>query len=203
MDTLTAARAQMEMSLAFHMIFAALGIGMPLLMVISEGLWLRTKQHHYLDLAKKWGKATALTFVVGAVSGTGLSMELGLLWPRFMEFAGPIIGSAFALEGYAFFIEAIFLGIYLYGWDRLSPRGHWLCGIPVAISGMISGVLVVGANAWMQTPSGFDLVNGQPTFRATSRLASRLPACMLWECCAVGATRITDRRSQCRWQWQP
>jgi hypothetical protein len=89
MDTLTAARAQMEMSLAFHMIFAALGIGMPLLMVISEGLWLRTKQHHYLDLAKKWGKATALTFVVGAVSGTGLSMELGLLWPRFMEFAGP------------------------------------------------------------------------------------------------------------------
>ncbi len=163
MDTLTAARAQMEMSLAFHMIFAALGIGMPLLMVVSEGLWLRTRQRHYLDLAQKWGKATALTFVVGAVSGTGLSMELGLLWPRFMEFAGPIIGSAFALEGYAFFIEAIFLGIYLYGWDRLSPRAHWLTGIPVAISGMLSGVLVVGANAWMQTPSGFDLVNGQPT----------------------------------------
>lgn len=163
MDTLTAARAQMEMSLAFHMIFAALGIGMPLLMVISEGLWLRRGQRHYLDLAHKWGKATALTFVVGAVSGTGLSFELGLLWPRFMEFSGPIIGSAFALEGYAFFIEAIFLGLYLYGWDRLSPRAHWLTGIPVAVSGMISGVLVVGANAWMQTPSGFDLVNGKPT----------------------------------------
>jgi cytochrome d ubiquinol oxidase subunit I len=162
MDTLTAARAQMEMSLAFHMIFAALGIGMPLLMVISEGIWLRTRQRHYLDLAHKWGKATALTFVVGAVSGTALSFELGLLWPRFMEFAGPIIGSAFALEGYAFFIEAIFLGLYLYGWDRLSPVGHWLAGLPVAISGAASGILVVGANAWMQTPSGFDLVDGKP-----------------------------------------
>jgi cytochrome d ubiquinol oxidase subunit I len=128
-----------------------------------EGLWLRTRRQHYLDLAHKWGKVTALTFVVGAVSGTGLSFELGLLWPRFMEFAGPIIGSAFALEGYAFFIEAIFLGLYLYGWDRLSPKAHWLTGIPVAISGMISGVIVVGANAWMQTPSGFDMVNGQPT----------------------------------------
>src|SRR3954471_11050831 len=111
MDTLTAARAQMELSLAFHMIFAALGIAMPLLMVMAEGLWLRTQRQHYLDLARKWGKATALTFVVGAVSGTALSFELGLLWPRFMAFAGPIIGSAFALEGYAFFIEAIFLGL--------------------------------------------------------------------------------------------
>ncbi len=163
MDTLTAARGQMEMSLAFHMIFAALGIGMPLMMVITEGLWLRTRRQHYLDLAQKWGKATALTFVVGAVSGTGLSFELGLLWPRFMEFAGPIIGSAFTLEGFAFFIEAIFLGMYLYGWDRLSPRAHWLSGWPVAFSGMISGVLVVGANAWMQTPSGFTLVDGKPT----------------------------------------
>jgi cytochrome d ubiquinol oxidase subunit I len=162
MDTLTAARGQMEMSLAFHMIFAALGIAMPLLMVIAEGLWLRTRRGHYLDLAHKWGKATALTFVVGAVSGTGLSFELGLLWPRFMEFAGPIIGSAFALEGYAFFVEAIFLGLYLYGWDRLSPRVHWLTGFPVALSGLISGVLVVGANAWMQTPSGFQIVDGKP-----------------------------------------
>ncbi len=162
MHTLTAARAQMEMSLAFHMIFSALGIAMPVLMLIAEGLWLRRRQAHYFDLAHKGGKATALTFVVGAVSGTGLSFELGLLWPRFMEFAGPIIGSAFALEGYAFFIEAIFLGLYLYGWDRLSPRAHWLTGVPVAVSGMLSGVLVVGANAWMQTPSGFDLVDGKP-----------------------------------------
>lgn len=162
MDSLTAARAQMELSLGFHMVFAALGIGMPMLMVIAEGLWLKTGQEHYRDLAKKWSKATALLFAIGAVSGTALAFELGLLWPRFMEFAGGIIGPAFALEGYAFFIEAIFLGLYLYGWDRLSPRAHWLTGIPVALSGLASGILVVAANAWMQTPRGFDLVGGKP-----------------------------------------
>lgn len=163
MDTLTAARAQMEVSLAFHMIFAALGIGMPLLMVMAEGLWLRTGQAHYRDLARKWAKATALTFAVGAVSGTALSFELGLLWPRFMAFAGGIFGSAFALEGYAFFIEAIFLGLYLYGWDRLSPRAHLLSGVAVAVSGMLSGVLVVAANAWMHNPAGFTMVDGVAT----------------------------------------
>ncbi|MBX0329321.1 cytochrome ubiquinol oxidase subunit I [Oscillochloris sp. ZM17-4] len=157
MDSLIAARSQMEVSLAFHMIFAAMGIGMPLLMLIAEGLYLRSGQEHYRDLAHKWGKATALTFAVGAVSGTALSFELGLLWPRFMAFAGEIIGPAFALEGYAFFIEAIFIGLYLYGWEKLSPRAHWLAGVPVALSGMVSGVLVVAANAWMQTPTGFTL----------------------------------------------
>ncbi|MCG8351455.1 MAG: cytochrome ubiquinol oxidase subunit I [Chloroflexales bacterium] len=162
MDTLTAARAQMEVSLAFHMIFAALGIGMPLLMMLAEGLWLRTRQPHYRDLARKWGKATALTFAIGAVSGTALSFELGLLWPRFMAFAGELIGPAFALEGYVFFIEAIFLGLYLYGWERLSPLAHWLTSIPIALSGMLSGVMVVAANAWMQNPVGFELIDGQP-----------------------------------------
>jgi cytochrome bd ubiquinol oxidase subunit I len=161
MDTLTAARAQMEVSLAFHMVFAALGIGMPLLMVMAEWMWIRTGRRHYRDLARKWAKATALTFAVGAVSGTALSFELGLLWPRFMEFAGGIIGPAFALEGYAFFLEAIFLGLYLYGWDRLTPRQHLLAGVAVAVSGMLSGVLVVAANAWMQNPVGFELVNGR------------------------------------------
>lgn len=156
MDTLLAARAQMEVSLAFHMFFAALGIGLPLLMLIAEGLWLRTGREHYRDLARTWAKATALTFAVGAVSGTALSFELGLLWPRFMEVAGSILGPAFALEGYAFFIEAIFLGLYLYGWDRLSPKAHWWAGVPVAISGLMSGILVVAANAWMQTPVGID-----------------------------------------------
>ncbi|MBV9775293.1 MAG: cytochrome ubiquinol oxidase subunit I [Gemmatimonadetes bacterium] len=162
MDTLTAARAQMEVSLAFHMVFAALGIGMPLLMVVAEGLWLRTGSEHYRHLARKWGKATALTFAVGAVSGTALSFELGLLWPRFMAFAGGIVGPAFALEGYAFFVEAVFVGLYLYGWDRLAPRAHWWAGIPVALSGMASGVLVVAANAWMQNPVGFRVVDGRP-----------------------------------------
>ena len=161
MDTLTAARAQMEVSLAFHMVFAALGIGMPLLMVIAEGLWLRTRRPHYRALARKWAKATALTFAIGAVSGTALSFELGLLWPRFMAFAGGIIGPAFALEGYAFFLEAIFLGLYRYGWERLTPRAHWLAGVAVAFSGMVSGILVVAANAWMQEPAGFTMVGGK------------------------------------------
>src|SRR5688500_95046 len=159
MDTLTAARAQMEVSLGFHMVFAALGIGLPVMLVIAEALWLRTGRPHYRDLARQWAKATALTFAVGAVSGTALSFELGLLWPRFMEFAGPTIGSAFTLEGYAFFAEAIFLGLYLYGWERLSPRNHWLTGIPVALSGLASGVMVVAVNAWMQYP--FDPAGGR------------------------------------------
>jgi len=158
METLTAARAQMEVSLAFHMVFAALGIGMPLLMTLAEALWLRTGRAHYRDLARKWAKATALTFAVGAVSGTALSFELGLLWPRFMAFAGGIIGPAFALEGYAFFLEAIFLGLYLYGWERLSPRAHLAAGAAVAASGVLSGVLVVAANAWMQEPAGFRIL---------------------------------------------
>lgn len=158
---LGAARWQMEVSLGFHIVFAALGIGMPLLMLIAEGLHLRTGASHYRELARTWGKATALLFVVGAVSGTALSFELGLLWPKFMAFAGPVVGPAFALEGYAFLIEAIFLGLYLYGWDRLTPRQHWLTGVPVAVSGMLSGVLVVGANAWMQSPRGFGEVFGR------------------------------------------
>jgi len=159
MDTLAAARAQMEVSLAFHMVFAALGIGMPLLMAIAEALWLRTGRAEYRDLARKWAKATALTFAIGAVSGTALSFELGLLWPRFMAFAGGIIGPAFALEGYAFFLEAIFLGLYLYGWERLSPRAHLAAGAAVAASGVLSGVLVVAANAWMQEPVGVGTPN--------------------------------------------
>src|SRR5439155_6677541 len=135
----------MAMSLAFHIVFAAIGIGMPLLMALAEGLYLRTRDRGALELARRWANGTAILFAVGAVSGTVLSFELGLLWPRFMAFAGGIIGMPFSLEGYAFFIEAIFLGLYLYGWNRLSPRAHWLAGIAVAISGAISGAFVVTA----------------------------------------------------------
>lgn len=157
MSDLTAARIQMEVSLAFHMIFAAVGMAMPLMMLIAEGRWLRTGDRDALHLARTWARVTAVLFAIGAVSGTALSFELGLLWPRFMAFAGPQIGPAFALEGYAFFIEAIFLGLYLYGWERLRPMAHWLCGWPVALSGAASGILVVSANSWMQQPVGFDL----------------------------------------------
>ena len=157
------ARSQMAMSLAFHIVFAALGIGMPLLMAIAEGLYLRTRRPVYLDLSKRWAKGTAILFAVGAVSGTVLSFELGLLWPAFMEKAGAIIGMPFSLEGFAFFTEAIFLGVYLYGWTRLSPLLHWLSGLLVAVSGIFSGVFVVTANAWMNAPAGFRIVEGKVT----------------------------------------
>ena len=157
------ARSQMGMSLAFHIVFAAIGIGMPLLMAIAEGLHLRSREAIYLDLAQRWARGTAILFAVGAVSGTVLSFELGLLWPRFMEYAGGIIGMPFSLEGFAFFTEAIFLGIYLYGWDRIPAVVHWLAGIVVAMSGMLSGVFVVTANAWMNAPTGFEMVDGRVT----------------------------------------
>jgi cytochrome d ubiquinol oxidase subunit I len=156
------ARSQMGMSLAFHIIFAVIGMAMPLLMAVSEGCYLWTKQSIYLELSKRWAAGTAILFAVGAVSGTVLSFELGLLWPKFMEYAGAIIGMPFSLEGFAFFTEAIFLGIYLYGWNRISPVLHWLAGIVVAISGVFSAVFVVLANSWMNAPTGFNLVNGKP-----------------------------------------
>jgi cytochrome d ubiquinol oxidase subunit I len=157
MTDLFAARSQMAMSLAFHMVFATVGIGMPLLMVVAEAQWLRTREEGWLQLAKAWSKGTAVMFAVGAVSGTVLSFELGLLWPGFMEFAGPIIGMPFSLEGFAFFFEAIFLGVYLYGWNAVSERAHLLAGVGVLVSGTLSGIFVVCANAWMNAPTGFEL----------------------------------------------
>ena len=161
MPDLLAARSQMAMSLGFHIVFAVVGIGLPALMVIAEWRWTRTGDAVYLDLAKRWSKGAAILFAVGAVSGTVLSFELGLLWPGFMRFAGSIIGMPFSLEGFAFFTEAIFLGIYLYGWDRVSRGAHLFAGIVVAVSGVLSGIFVVIANAWMNTPAGFDMVAGK------------------------------------------
>jgi len=161
MPDLLAARSQMAVSLAFHIVFAVIGIAMPLMMVLAERRWQVTGHAIYLDLAKRWAKGTAILFAVGAVSGTVLSFELGLLWPRFMALAGPIIGMPFSLEGFAFFTEAIFLGVYLYGWDRIPSRAHLWAGVAVAVSGAASGIFVVIANAWMNAPTGFELVNGQ------------------------------------------
>ena len=161
MPDLLAARSQMAMSLGFHIVFAMVGIAMPVLMVVAERRWQRTGDRIYLDLAHRWAKGTAVLFAVGAVSGTVLSFELGLLWPTFMEHAGPIIGMPFSLEGFAFFTEAIFLGVYLYGWERISPRAHLAAGWAVAASGMLSGVFVVIANAWMNAPTGFRWVDGR------------------------------------------
>jgi cytochrome d ubiquinol oxidase subunit I len=155
------ARSQMGMSLVFHIVFATLGIGLPVLMAISEWLFLRTRRPVFLELSKRWSHGAAILFAVGAVSGTVLSFELGLLWPGFMEKAGAIIGMPFSLEGFAFFTEAIFLGLYLMGWNRLPPFVHWLCGVLVAVSGILSGIFVVIANSWMNSPSGFKIVDGK------------------------------------------
>lgn len=149
------ARGQMAVSLAFHIVFASVGVAMPTLMVVAEALWLRTKEQEYLDLARAWAKGTAVLFAVGAVSGTVLSFELGLLFPGFMARAGPLVGPGFALEGLAFFTEAIFLGVYLYGWQRVRPRLHLAAGVVVAVSGLSSAAIVTLTNAWMQLPRGF------------------------------------------------
>jgi cytochrome bd ubiquinol oxidase subunit I len=161
MTNLLAARWQMGLSLAFHIVFAVIGMAMPVMMVVAESLWLGTGRQVYLDLTKRWARGTAIFFAVGAVSGTVLSFELGLLWPRFMELAGGVIGMPFSLEGFAFFLEAIFLGVYLYGWDRVSRAAHLFAGVMVALSGACSGMFVVTANAWMNTPAGFRLVDGR------------------------------------------
>lgn len=157
MTDLLAARTQMALSLGFHIVFAEIGIAMPLMMVLAEWRWHRTGDRAYIDLAHRWAKGTAVLFAVGAVSGTVLSFELGLLWPGFMRYAGPLIGMPFSLEGFAFFLEAIFLGVYLYGWERVGPRAHLAAGLVVAVSGAASAVFVVLVNAWMNAPTGFTL----------------------------------------------
>lgn len=160
MDELLAARMQMAFSLGWHIIFACIGMAMPFFMALAEWKWLKTGNEIYLDLAKSWSKGVAIFFAVGAVSGTLLSFELGLLWPGFMEHAGAIIGMPFSLEGTAFFLEAIALGVFLYGWDRVPKWVHWGSGLVVGISGVMSGIFIVAANGWMNSPSGFEYVNG-------------------------------------------
>lgn len=160
MDSLLAARLQMAFSLGFHIIFACIGMVMPFFMSASYWHHLKTSDPESLVLTKLWMKGVAIFFAVGAVSGTLLSFELGLLWPEFMKHAGPIVGMPFSWEGTAFFLEAIALGIFLYGFDRISPWKHWLSSLIVGISGVLSGIFVVAVNAWMNAPQGFDYVDG-------------------------------------------
>ncbi len=161
MNDFIAARSQMALSLGFHIIFSCIGMVMPFFMAVAHFYYLKTNQQVYKNVAKAWSKGVAIFFATGAVSGTVLSFELGLLWPTFMLHAGPIFGLPFSLEGTAFFIEAIALGFYLYGWDRFNKWFHWFTGVVVGISGLISGILVVAANAWMNSPAGFDFVDGK------------------------------------------
>lgn len=160
MNDFTAARSQMATSLGFHIIFSCIGMVMPFFMAVAHFLWLRTGDAMYKHITKAWSKGVAIFFATGAVSGTVLSFELGLLWPRFMKEAGPIFGMPFSLEGTAFFIEAIALGFFLYGWDRFNRWFHWMTGVVVGLSGVVSGILVVAANSWMNSPAGFKYANG-------------------------------------------
>jgi cytochrome d ubiquinol oxidase subunit I len=160
LTSLDAARAQMAVSLGFHIVFAAIGIGLPPLILFAEYRAIRTGDAVWMSLARRWAYAMGILVAVGAVSGTVLSFALGLFWPGLMGRWGSVIGLPFALEAFAFFIEAIFVGIYLYGWDRLSPWGHWFSGWPVALGGLASAWFVVTANSWMQSPAGFRLSAG-------------------------------------------
>jgi cytochrome d ubiquinol oxidase subunit I len=157
-------REQMAISLGFHIVFSCLGIGMPLLLLIAEWRWLRTGDRVYEVLARRWSKAVGVLFAVGAVSGTILSFEFGILWPQWMSEWGAVFGVAFAVEGVMFFTEAIFIAIYLYSWDRFPARVHFLTGIPIAISGIGAALFVMSVNSWMNDPTGFTLdAQGRPT----------------------------------------
>lgn len=159
MDNILSARTLMGFSLCFHIIYATIGIGLPLMLMVAEGLSLRTGDELFHQLARRWMRPAGVLFAIGAVSGTVLSFELGLLWPRFMAFSGPLIGLPFSMEGFAFFTEAIFLALYIYGEQRLSRRMLFYCTIILTLSSAASAAFVISANAWMNTPTGFRLVN--------------------------------------------
>ncbi|MDR1011027.1 MAG: cytochrome ubiquinol oxidase subunit I [Opitutaceae bacterium] len=160
MDDLIAARSTMAFSLGFHIIFASIGMTMPFFMSAAHWLWLKKKKPMHLELTKMWMRGVAILFAVGAVSGTVISFQLGLLWPGFMKHAGPIIGMPFSWEGSAFFLEAVAIGAFLYGWKHMKPWLHWTTGLVVGIAGFMSGIFVVAANGWMNTPAGFDWAEG-------------------------------------------
>jgi cytochrome d ubiquinol oxidase subunit I len=157
------ARQMQALSFAVHIPLVCFGIAFPAMVLYVEGLYLRTGDPLYKALAKRWSKVMLILFAIGVVTGTILSFELGLLWPEFMATFGGVFGEAFALEGFSFFIEAIFIAIYVYGWDRLSPRVHFLTGIPIVITGFAGSLFVISVNGWMNDPTGFNLVNGRVT----------------------------------------
>jgi cytochrome bd ubiquinol oxidase subunit I len=160
-DYLFEARQMQALSFAAHIPLVCFGIAFPALVVFAEWLHLRTGNPVYRTLAKRWSKVMIALFAVGVVTGTILSFELGLLWPNFMATFGDVFGVAFTLEGFSFFVEAIFIAIYVYGWERLSPRAHFLCGIPVLVAGLSGSLFVIAVNGWMNHPTGFELRDGR------------------------------------------
>jgi cytochrome d ubiquinol oxidase subunit I len=162
-DYLLEARQMQALSFAVHIPLVCFGISFPAMVLFVEGLHLRTGDPLYKALAKRWSKVMLILFAIGVVTGTILSFELGLLWPEFMATFGAVFGDAFALEGFSFFIEAIFIAIYVYGWDRLPRRTHFLTGIPIVITGFVGSMMVIAVNSWMNNPVGFNIENGVVT----------------------------------------
>ena len=160
-EYLLEARQMQALSFAVHIPLVCFGVAFPALVLGIEWLGRRRGDPLLMALARRWSKAMIALFAVGVVTGTILSFELGLLWPEFMATYGDVFGLAFALEGFSFFVEAIFIAIYVYGWDRLSPRAHMLAGVPVVIAGFSGSLMVISVNGWMNHPSGFRLENGR------------------------------------------
>src|SRR5687768_7293153 len=156
-DPVPWSRAQMAFTLGFHIILVPLGVSWAAMALIANYKGIKHNDRAALQLAQRWSKYMAVTFAVGAVTGTVLSFEFGLLWPRFMGQWGEVFGVPFAFEGIFFFTEAIFISIYIYGWRRLSPWAHFWTGVPVVLTGILGSVSVVAANAWMNSPEGFTL----------------------------------------------
>ncbi len=162
-SNLGAARSQMAFTLGFHIILASLGVALPAMMLIANYRGLRRDDADALKLAQRWSKAVAVTFAVGAVTGTVLSFEFGLLWPAFTGRFGEVFGVLFAIEGIFFFLEAIFIAIYIFGWKRLSPWTHFWSGVPVVITGLGGAFAVVAVNSWMNQPQGYSPTTGKVT----------------------------------------
>ncbi len=160
MQPLSGGRVFMGDSLGFHILFALFGVGIPLLISLAELIGILKKDSTYYAMAKRWSFAMGTLFVVGGISGLIISNQMSLLWPVFMTFAGKVIAAPFYMEGFAFFIEAIFLGIYLYSWNRFSKWTHWLCSLPIVLGSLASAFFITTANAWMNSPAGFTYVNG-------------------------------------------
>jgi cytochrome bd ubiquinol oxidase subunit I len=160
-DYLVQARQMQAMSFAVHIPLVCFGIAFPAMVLFLEGLWLRTGDPLYRALAKRWSKAMLILFAVGVVTGTILSFEMGLLWPEFMATFGDVFGLGFMVEGFSFFMEAIFIAIYVYGWERLSARAHVLAGVPMVLAGITGSMMVISVNGWMNHPTGFSIRGGE------------------------------------------